>query len=350
MLTSFLQPAQAAPDINIDEDVTEEPAKATAYRYWIDDNTNQTVVSLNGEDIESNIDVSSLNVGIHIYHIQLKDQYGKWGSTSDIPFYIGYQNTDEKEDDSTVSPIEKIIYWIDDDFDNKVTQAYKEADNSFEKDITNLAGGKHSYSLIAINSQNHAATITGFFYLPTPDGSDDGSGEKEVTTIVSYQYWVDDDKANAKTLPYTSDDISQQVDYSQLTGGLHTLHFRLKNNEGLWRSYDFPFYTPENNTEQAEIQQPITGYRYGVNGKSVAKDLTEVDNIPSLAVDIAIPSAQEFANVENYEFTTDNASKDVKVKRIGDLTYYIQFKNKAGNWGEPVFIDSLASDSTIRTA
>ena len=39
-----------------------------------------------------------------------------------------------------------------------------------------------------------------------------------------------------------------------------------------------------------------------------------------------------------------------KVKRIGDLTYYIQFKNKAGNWGEPVFIDSLASDSTIRTA
>lgn len=39
VLTSFLQPAQAAPDINIDEDVAEEPAKATAYRYWIDDNT-----------------------------------------------------------------------------------------------------------------------------------------------------------------------------------------------------------------------------------------------------------------------------------------------------------------------
>ena len=350
MLTNFLQPAQAAPDINIDEDVAEEPAKATAYRYWIDDNTNRTEASLNGEDIESNIDVSSLAIGVHIYHIQLKAPNGRWGAITDIPFYAGYKNTDEKEDDSNVPSVEKIIYWIDDDYDNKVTQTYKEADITIEKDITNLAGGRHSYSLIAINSQNRAAAVTGSFYLPTTDGNDE-SGEKEVTTIVSCQYWVDDDKANAKTLPYTSEDISQQIDYTQLAGGVHTLHFRMKNNEGLWRSYEYSFYTPENNnTEQAETLQPITGYRYGVNGKSVTKVLTEVDNIPSLAVDISFPTAQEFTSVENYEFTTDYASKDVKVKRIGNLTYYIQFKNQAGNWGEPVFIDSLASDSTIRTA
>ena len=350
VLTSFLQPAQAAPDINIDEDVAEEPAKATAYRYWIDDNTNCTEASLNGEDIESNIDVSSLAIGVHIYHIQLKAPNGRWGAITDIPFYAGYKNTDEKEDDSNVPSVEKIIYWIDDDYDNKVTQTYKEADITIEKDITNLAGGRHSYSLIAINSQDRAAAVAGSFYLPTTDGNDE-SGEKEVTTIVSCQYWVDDDKANAKTLPYTSEDISQQIDYTQLAGGVHTLHFRMKNNEGLWRSYEYSFYTPENNnTEQAETLQPITGYRYGVNGKSVTKVLTEVDNIPSLAVDISVPTAQEFTSVENYEFTTDYASKDVKVKRIGNLTYYIQFKNQAGNWGEPVFIDSLASDSTIRTA
>lgn len=350
VLTSFLQPAQAAPDINIDEDVAEEPAKATAYRYWIDDNTNWTEASLNGEDIESNIDVSSLAIGVHIYHIQLKAPNGRWGAITDIPFYAGYKNTDEKEDDSNVPSVEKIIYWIDDDYDNKVTQTYKEADITIEKDITNLAGGRHSYSLIAINSQDRAAAVAGSFYLPTTDGNDE-SGEKEVTTIVSCQYWVDDDKANAKTLPYTSEDISQQIDYTQLAGGIHTLHFRMKNNEGLWRSYEYSFYTPENNnTEQAETLQPITGYRYGVNGKSVTKVLTEVDNIPSLAVDISVPTAQEFTSVENYEFTTDYASKDVKVKRIGNLTYYIQFKNQAGNWGEPVFIDSLASDSTIRTA
>ena len=88
-LTSSTLPAQAAPDINIDEDVVEEPAKATAYRYWIDDNTNKTVASFNGEDIESNIDVSNLTIGVHTYHIQLRDQYGRWGITKDIPFYAG---------------------------------------------------------------------------------------------------------------------------------------------------------------------------------------------------------------------------------------------------------------------
>lgn len=348
-LTSSTLPAQAAPDIDIDEDVVEEPAKATAYRYWIDDNTNKTVASFNGEDIESNIDVSNLTIGVHTYHIQLRDQYGRWGITKDIPFYAGYQSTEVKEED-TESPVEKIVYWFDDDYNNKVTLPYTQADISFEKDITNEAGGSHTYSVIAFNSQNRAASATGTYYLPTT--SEDDSGETEVTTIVAYQYWVDDDKANAKTLAYTSGDISQAIDYTQLAEGAHTLNFRMKNNEGIWsQKYQYAFYTPTtNSSEEAETSQPITGYRYGVNGKSTTIDLTEVDNVPTLSVDIAFPTAQEFAKVEDYEFTTDNASREVKVKRNGDLTYYIQFKNKLGQWGEPVFLDSLASDSTIRTA
>ena len=347
-LTSFMLPTQAAPDINIDEDVAEEPAKATAYRYWIDDNTNKTEVALNGEDIESNIDVSAIAIGIHVYHIQLKDQNGKWGTTTDIPFYAGYENTETKEDDATIPPVEKIIYWIDDDYDNEVTQTYSGADNSFEKDITTMSAGRHSYSLIAFNSQSRIAAFSGSFYVPT---NDDDSGEKEVTTFDVYQYWVDDDKANAKTLPYTSDNISQLIDYTQLAGGAHVLHFRLRNDEGMWSNYEYPFYTPDtNNTEQAETAQPITGYRYGVNGKSVTKALTEVESIPSLNIEIPIPSLHEIAQVEDYEFTTDNTTNEVKVKRNCELTYYIQFRNKLGEWSEPAFVDSLASDSTIRTA
>ncbi len=350
-LTSFVLPTQAAPDINIDEDVAEEPAKATAYRYWIDDNTDKTEVALNGEDIESNIDVSALTIGVHIYHIQLKDQNDRWGTTTDIPFYAGYENTETKEDDSTIPPVEKIIYWIDDDYDNQVTQAYTGADISLEKDFTNMASSRHSFSLIAINSQNHVAVTSGSFYVLNTDGSDEDSGEKEVTTIETYQYWVDDDKDNAKTLPYASDDMSLQIDYSQMAEGLHTLHFRMKNNEGMWSSYEYPFYTPEtNNTEQAETAQPITGYRYGVNGKSVTKTITEVESVPSLNIEIPIPSFHEILRVEDYEFTADNTTNNVKVKRNGKLTYYIQFRNKLGEWSEPAFVDSLASDSTIRTA
>ena len=347
-LASTTQPMQAVSDLDIEEDVVEETAKATAYRYWIDDSSNKKEMSLSGEDIEADIDASSLTIGIHIYHIQLRDQNGKWYAAQDIPFYAGCTNTEGKEDDSTIPSVKKVIYWLDDDVTNQTTLAYTQADIAIEKDITNMATGSHSYTVMAVNSQNRVAVANGTFLIPSTIGED--SGETENITPVSYQYWVDNDKEHAVTLPYTSGDISQQIDYTGLAGGAHTLHFRIKNSEGAWNSSEYTFYTPGSNTEQADTQQPITGYRYGVNSKSTTKNLTEVDNIPSLNVEIAIPTAADIANVEDYEFTTDNNSKEVKVKWEDRFTYYLQFKNKAGTWGEPVFIDSLVSNSEVRTA
>lgn len=348
LVGSYL-PAQAAPDINIDEDVADEPVKAVAYRYWVDDDAKKTEVTLNGEDIESNIDVSALAVGVHTYHVQLKNQNGRWGITKDIPFYAGYKNTDVKEDDQA-SKTEKVIFWFDGDYNNQTAVPYNQADISIEKDITDMAGGSHTYSVMVVDNNHRMAVSEGTYYLPSETA--DESGEKEEVKIVSCQYWIDDDLAHAQTASYTSNDISYQVDYSNLAEGAHVFNFRLKTNEGIWtKQYQYTFYTPATtSTEQAETQTPIIGYRYGVNGKSTTKDITEVDNVPALTVEIPFPTANEFARVEDYEFTTNNASNDVKVKRNGDLTYYIQFKNKQGIWGEPVFIDSIASDSTVRTA
>jgi len=349
-LMSFSQSAPAAPDINIEEDVAEEPAKAIAYRYWIDDNINSKATSaINGEDFTSNIDVSSLSAGVHVYHVQLQGQDGRWGTTQDIPFYAGNISSDTKEDDSAPA-ITSYEYWFDDNFSERVSQAYTQSDISFDKDISGMAPGKHTYYFVA-HTSNGIGTATGGFYLPdtSTGGADDE--EQEVTSIVSYQYWIDDNKANGQTLPYTSDDITSNIDYTTFAGGAHIFNFRLKNNEGIWtRNYQFAFYIPEtSNPEQPETQQPITGYRYGVNGKSTSRDLTEVDNVPSLDVEIAFPSAQDVSDVENYEFTNTDGN-NIKVVRNYDLTYFVQFKNKAGEWSAPVFTDSIGSDATIRAA
>lgn len=348
-LVSFNLPAQAAPVIDINEDVADEPVKAIAYRYWVDDNNQKTEVPLTGEDIENNIDVSALSIGVHIYHIQLKSQYGRWGTTKDIPFYAGYGNTEVKDNEQE-SKIEKVIYWFDDDESSKNEIPYTQADISIEKDITNMAGGSHTYSVMVVDKNHHAAIANGTYYLPTE--TTDDSGEKEEITFVSYQYWVDDDLAHVKTAPYTSNDISGQLDYMALAEGTHILYFRLKTNEGIWsQKYQYPFYTPgTNSTEQAETQQPIIGYRYGTNGKSTYKDLTEVDNVPLLAIDIPFPAAKDYLNVEKYKFTTDNASNDVNVDINSDITYYVQFKNKLGKWGEPIYVDSIVAKNTVRKA
>lgn len=348
-LVSFHLPALAAPDINIDEDVADEPTKASDYRYWVDDNTQKTIVSLNGEDFETNIDVSALTIGVHTYHIQLKNQYGKWGTIKDIPFYAGYNNTEVKDNDQE-SKIEKVIYWFDDDENNQNAVPYTQADISIEADITNMVSGSHTYSVMAVDNNHHATISKGIFYLPS-EISDD-SGEKEVITFVSYQYWIDDDLAHAKTELYTSNDISGQIDYTTLTEGAHILNFRLKTNEGIWsKKYQSPLYVPANNsTEQSETQLPITGYRYGTNGKSTYKELTEVDKVPSLAIDIPFPATKDYLDVEKYKFTTDNASNDVKVNVNSNITYYVQFQNKLEKWGEPIYIDSLVANNTVRQA
>ena len=347
-LTSFCQPAQASPDINIDEDVADEPEKAIAYRYWIDDNSEKTEVAFNGEDIETNIDVSDYSIGVHIYHLQLRLIDGRLSSIKDIPFYAGYKNQETKEKES---PVEKIVYWLGDNYDEQTTVKYEQADISINRNIADLTSGNHTYTVMAYNS-NHQATIAeGSFYIP--DESTDDSGEKEVITYTSYQYWIDEDLAHAKTVAYSSNDIKEQIDYTNLAEGAHVFNFRLRTNEGIWsQKYQYSFYTPAvNGTEQPETQQPITGYRFGTNGMSTYKDLTEVDNVPSLAIEIPFPAAKDYLNVEKYDFSADNTSNnDVKVNANGHITYYVQFKNKLDKWGEPIYVDSIVANSTIRKA
>ena len=66
---------QAADTPSLEEDIEEQPTKAIAYRYWIDDNVNaKTTEAYNGTDILQNIDISSFNTGTHVYHIQFKSE------------------------------------------------------------------------------------------------------------------------------------------------------------------------------------------------------------------------------------------------------------------------------------
>lgn len=57
---------QAADTSSLEEDIEEQPAKAIAYCYWIDDNvTAKTTKSFDGKEIQQAIDISSLKTGVH---------------------------------------------------------------------------------------------------------------------------------------------------------------------------------------------------------------------------------------------------------------------------------------------
>ena len=331
-----------------EEDIQEEPVQAVAYRYWLDDNSNQKQEASigNPEDVSCHIDVANLEQGAHTFHLELKGNDGKWYSADYTYFYAGERNQDVKEEEA--SPVVKYEYWFD-ELTKFASKTFEKPDMAIEEDLSGFAAGKHTFTISAIDDKGMRSFSVGSFLLIDNNVEDDE--EEEIAQPAIYQYWIDNDREHATNVAYTTE-FSATIDVASIPGGAHTFNLRIKDSDNIWGpTNQYAFYTSSaNSTEPVEVQQPITGYRYGVNGKSTTKELTEVDNIPSLSVEIPFPTAQELTSVENYEFTTDNASREVGVKRFGNLYYFIQFKDKAGNWSGPVAVDSLASDSTIRTA
>lgn len=329
-----------------EEDVQEEPAQAVAYRYWVDDNSNQKQeVSIgNPEDISCHIDVANLAQGAHTFHLELKGNDNRWLTGKDIYFYAGEGNQDVKEEASSVVKYE---YWFDEQT-KYTSKTFEKPDIAIEENLSEFAAGKHTFTILAIDEKGMRSFTQGSFFTIDNNVEDE---EEEIAQPAIYQYWIDNDREHATNVAYTTE-FSATIDVASIPEGTHIFNLRIKDSNNVWgQIIQCIFYTSAtNSTEPVEVQQPITGYRYGVNSKITTKELTEVDNIPSLSVEIPFPTAQELTSVENYEFTTDNASREVGVKRFGNLYYFIQFKDKAGNWSGPVAIDSLASDSTSRTA
>ena len=141
--------------------------------------------------------------------------------------------------------------------------------------------------------------------------------ENDATSITAYQYWIDDDISTITTQPYQGKEINLIFKQNDYTQGVHTLYFRVKSNNGLWspiKNIGFYFLEKEE-TEQKDGKQPIIGYRYGTNGHTYTNQIAEVDKIPSLDIDIPLPSLKNVANVEDYQFTFDNSSNEVSVER-----------------------------------
>ncbi len=176
--------------------------------------------------------------------------------------------------------------------------------------------------------------------------------ENDATSITAYQYWIDDDISTITTQPYQGKEINLIFKQNDYTQGVHTLYFRVKSNNGLWspiKNIGFYFLEKEE-TEQKDGKQPIIGYRYGTNGHTYTNQIAEVDKIPSLDIDIPLPSLKNVANVEDYQFTFDNSSNEVSVERNLKMFFFAQFQNKQNNWSEPLLVDSTTSETLSQTA
>ena len=330
-----------------DDEEIEQPAKAVSYRYWLDEDVNnkQEVEINNTAEFTCNVDITNLTQGAHTCHFELKDNSGRWYAGNDVFFYAGNINQDVVEE---AVPIAKFEYWFD-TRDKQTLAEFTQAEFSIEKNLTEFSAGQHTYTLSAIDDNGMRSFIEGNFLCFDVNIDDQ---EEVPTTVDCYQYWLDDDKEHATTVAYTTDDISTLIDVNNVSGGAHTFNLRIKDSDNIWgATQQFVFYAP-GTTETADPskeQQDIIGYRYGTNGITKEKILTEVSSITALTEEIDFPKLSSISDVEKYRFSFSEENK-VNVERELNMTYFIQFKNKLGEWGEPAYCDSTSIEDFTRTA
>ena len=157
---------------------------------------------------------------------------------------------------------------------------------------------------------------------------------QEASNITTYQYWIDDDISSMVTEPYSGKEINLTFKQNNLAQGLHMMHFRMKKDGGLWsNTQEIGFYFLEKEeTQEKETKQPIIGYRYGTNGQIYTKEIAEVDKIPSLDIEIPLPSLKDITNVEDYQFKVEYRYEDLLMSSYDSYDRHIIFKYKYLNF------------------
>jgi hypothetical protein len=161
-------------------------------------------------------------------------------------------------------------YWIDDDYDARVTNMVSGQEVlmlSQMIDMNTLSNGLHAISIRTMrdNKGYWSGPLTQFFYK-TPNVSVLGN------TINKVQYWFDHDYESAITQavsPQAASSIQLMPGTNVLATGLHTFQVRTQDARGFWSgTISHFFFKPLPDTI---IDNKIIAYRYWVNNKDAQK-------------------------------------------------------------------------------
>ncbi len=279
-----------------------------AYEYWIDDDyanaVTEEISPVEQFNYVDNIDVSGLNTGLHVFNARFKDNTNMWSLTMSQFFY--------KIPEQTVSIKELIAYeyWIDDDYTNAIKQTispvqqFSLADNI---NVSTLNTGLHVFNIRFKDNTNIWSLTQSQFFYKIP--------EQTVPTkeLIAYEYWIDDDYANAVTQtisPVQLFSLSDNLDLNALNTGLHVVNFRFMDNTHIWSSPLSQFIFKKINTNN--LVNNMTEYRYWFD-----------DDFASAVEDQFDPSAPIVMLADNINMT--------QIWK-GQHLLNFQFKDAFGQW------------------
>ena len=194
--------------------VTTRGQTLIGYEYWFDtDFPSKVYIAHTQSDISFDADISTFHQGMHYITFRVKDDKGKWSTPLTQYFYR------TSSDNGANNSLTSYEYWLDTDYTKRKNVESTKGVITFNLDTSTLRQGMHYLNLRAKDKLgNWSNLLTQFFYQTSSDNGADNS-------LISYEYWLDSDYAERKTVENTNGVITFDLDASSLRQGVHYLNF-----------------------------------------------------------------------------------------------------------------------------
>ena len=245
------------------------------YEYWLDNNyASRTTVAGSTINTPLSINVSSLLPGIHFFNYRAKNDNGELGGLYRYLFFVGGNN-------NATTTMSQYEYWLDNNYANRTTVVGTSIDAPLSVDISSLLPGVHFFNY---RTKDNLGQIGGLYrYLFFVGGKGDSG-----TSMGKYDYWLDNDYANRKTVDSTTINSPLKINVSSLPMGIHFFNFQPKDTNGQFGGlYRYLFFKRANEASSigrlSKVEMWIDDDRSNVTSQEVSNDtITAAINITDL--------------------------------------------------------------------
>ena len=182
-------------------------------------------------------------------------------------------------------------YWLDGDYQRRVTTSSTETNMNVSLPINGLYPGLHFFNFRATNNAGEISNVfrTIFYLQDMPSAA----------TLTKSEYWIDDDYSHRVSGDLEDGSISSVVDLSKQPAGLHFFNLRAFNsNDEVSNIYRTLFYLP------AKDIVDVVGYEYWIDNDSLNR-VSSADNHSSLLLEIDVSSLDE--GIHTFSFRAKNS-------------------------------------------
>ena len=256
------------------------------YEYWFDtDYPSKVYTAHTQEQISFEADVSTFSQGLHYITFRAKDSEGKWSPPLTQYFYR--TSTDNGADNA----LNSYEYWIDKDITNKKTTESTNGTIILDLDVTTLTQGVHYLNFRAKDKLGHWSNLlTQYFYRTSTDNGADNA-------LSSYEYWIDKDVTNKKSVESSNGMVTFDLDVSDLSQGVHYLNFRAKDKLGNWSNLLTQYFYRTSTDNGAD--NALNSYEYWID-KDVTNKKTSESNNGTIILDLDVSSLERGVHYLNF--------------------------------------------------